>query len=127
MARSTTAKSMPAAVRLANNLSNGEIISFADELTATGNGARKDLQVVKTRQDFSRIMWSADDLPNRLLHDRLLARISLNLHGQKVCVPFPMGQCSRRPRQECYFACPTSIGGAPTASRSGIAFISFFH
>ena len=64
-------QSTSAALRLANSLSNGEIISFADEFTTSGDVARKNLQVVKARQDVFRIMRPAHHLAHRLLQDRL--------------------------------------------------------
>src|SRR5437899_2633336 len=58
---------MPPAVRSANNFSNGEIISFADEFTIAGNVAGEDLQVKEPGQNFFRVARAAHDLANRLL------------------------------------------------------------
>jgi hypothetical protein len=72
---------MPEAPRSANNFSNGEIISFADEFTALRQLASEYLHLVQQRQHSSGITRPTDDLADRLLH-----WLDLNVHGEKLSI-----------------------------------------
>src|SRR6266481_480331 len=83
----TTAKSTPEAVRSANNFSNGEIISFADEFTALRQLASEHLHLVQQRQHSCGITRPTDDSADRLLH-----WLDLDVHGVKLSIFHWRGQ-----------------------------------
>lgn len=75
------------AARSANNFSNGEIISFADEFTALGEFAGEDLQMIEPRQNLLRIARATHDFPNRLLQ-----RFDFDFHGATLSLVRGKGQ-----------------------------------
>jgi hypothetical protein len=86
---------MPEAVRSANNLSNGEIISFADEFTALGEFAGEKLEVVEPCEEVLVVARPADNPANRLLHRLDFKSHGLNLRGLKPVVNRRHAECKR--------------------------------